>query len=123
MIRLLEAAQALPAYWHPRVVGRVNDHFVKVAKLKGSLAWHRHEHEDELFLVLRGRLRIEYEGEAAVELTAGDIHVVPKGVLHNPVCEDECLIALVEPVATKHTGDLETDRTVSIADQLGEPEE
>lgn len=104
-------------YWSPRVVAQVNDQYVKVAKLKGELVWHKHDDEDELFYVVQGSLKIEYEGEI-VSLNAGDFHVVPKGRMHNPVADEECWIVLIEPVATKHTGDVTTDRTKSIEDQL-----
>jgi len=117
-MNLRTEAERLEKYWTPRVVGRINDQFVKVAKLKGELAWHKHDDEDEMFLVLEGRLRIEYEDRAAVLLSEGEFHIVPKGVKHNPVCEEECLIALIEPATTRHTGDLVIDRTVSIEDQL-----
>ena len=79
-------------HWAPRVVGRVNDAYVKVAKVRGELMWHAHADEDELFLVVDGRLRIEYEGGRSVELGPGDFHVVPRGVMHNPVAEQECSI-------------------------------
>ena len=115
---LRELAESLDEYWSPRVVTEVNDQFVKVAKVKGELAWHKHDNEDEMFLILQGELRIEYE-DSVVTLGEGDAHVVPKGVLHNPVCEEECLIALVETKTTKHTGDLVTDKTVSIDRQIG----
>jgi mannose-6-phosphate isomerase-like protein (cupin superfamily) len=117
-MNLRTEAERLEKYWTPRVVGKINDQYVKVAKLKGELAWHKHESEDEMFLVLRGRLRIEYEGKPAVHLSEGEFHIVPKGVMHNPVCEEECLIALIEPVTTRHTGDLIMDRTVPIEAQL-----
>ena len=84
----------------------------------GQLAWHRHEDEDELFQVLRGRLRIQFEGGVETVLQAGEFCVVPRGVLHNPVADEECWIMLVETVTTKHTGDVETPRTKSIAQQL-----
>jgi len=115
---LLAAAEKLSEYWSPKVVAQVNDQYVKVAKLKGSFTWHSHADEDELFLVLRGNLRIEYEGRRAIELPAGSLHVVKRGVLHNPVAEEECLIALIETVSTKHTGDVETPLTRSLAEQL-----
>jgi mannose-6-phosphate isomerase-like protein (cupin superfamily) len=118
MVDLLAAAEGLQEYWSPKVVAQVNDQFVKVAKLRGTLAWHSHANEDELFYVLRGRLRIEYEGGHHVDLPAGALHVVPRGRLHNPVAEEECLIALVETVTTQHTGDVETPLTRSIAEQL-----
>ena len=117
-VDLLAAADALTDFWSPKVVAQVNDQFVKVAKLQGSLAWHSHADEDELFYVLRGRLRIEYEGGHHVDLPTGALHVVPRGCLHNPVAEEVCLIALVETVTTRHTGDIETPLTRTIAEQL-----
>ena len=117
-VDLLAAAQALTETWSPRVVARVNDQYVKVAKLLGQFTWHTHEAEDELFLVLRGHLRIEYRDRPAVELPAGSLHVVPRGVEHNPVAQAECLIALVETVTTLHTGRLQTPLTRSLAEQL-----
>lgn len=110
-------AATLVEFWSPRVIGEVNDTYVKVAKLMGSLAWHSHEDEDELFLVLKGRLRIELEG-GNVELGEGDMYVVPKGVRHNPVAEEECHIMLIERKSTQHTGDVITEKTRSLADQL-----
>ena len=115
---LRQEAARLDDYWSPRIVGQVNDQYVKVARLKGDLTWHKHDDEDELFLVLEGSLRIEYE-DHAVDLEEGDFHVVPRGVLHNPVCDRECLVALVETVTTQHTGDRMTARTRSIEEQLG----
>lgn len=118
-VKLEDALGQVTEHWSPRVVGRVNDQYVKVAKLLGQLAWHRHDDEDEMFQVLRGRLRIQLEDDAEVVLDAGDCYVVPKGVLHNPVAEQECWIMLIETVTTKHTGDVETPRTRSIQEQLG----
>ena len=117
-VNLLKELECVNDYWSPRVVGEVNDQYVKVAKLKGSLTWHKHDGEDELFYVLKGRLVIEYE-EGQVVLNEGDFHVVPKGTMHNPVAKDECWIALIESVTTKHTGDVVTDKTKSIEQQLG----
>ena len=105
-------------HWSPKVIGRVNDQYVKVAKVRGELAWHAHDAEDELFLVVRGQLRIEYE-DGAVVLNEGDFHVVPRGVRHNPVATEECWIVLVEPVTTRHTGDVVTPLTRTIEEQLG----
>jgi mannose-6-phosphate isomerase-like protein (cupin superfamily) len=115
---LRREAEALTDYWSPRVLGRVNDQYVKVAKLKGELVWHKHDEEDELFLILKGGLTIQYE-DGAVTLGEGEFHVVPKGVMHNPVAEEECWIALIETVSTKHTGDVVHERTRSIEEQLG----
>ena len=116
-MNLREEAAALAEYWSPKVLGRVNDQFIKVAKVKGDLAWHSHAAEDEMFLVLEGALTIEYE-DRTVNLGPGEFHIVPRGVMHNPVCEDECLIALIETVTTEHTGDVVTDKTRTIASQL-----
>jgi len=112
------ALDGLTEHWSPKVVGRVNDQYVKVAKLLGQLAWHKHDEEDELFQVIRGRLRIQFEGGAEAVLEAGEFCVVPHGVLHNPVADEECWIVLIETVTTKHTGDVETPLTRSIAQQL-----
>jgi mannose-6-phosphate isomerase-like protein (cupin superfamily) len=99
------------------VIGEVNDTYIKVAKLHGSLAWHSHEEEDELFLVLKGHLRIELEG-SIVELGEGEMYIVPKGVRHNPVAEEECQIMLIERKSTLHTGTVTTEKTRSLAEQL-----
>ena len=112
-------AAALTDYWSPRVVGEVDDSYIKVAKVRGSLCWHSHDDEDELFLILKGHLRIELEHAAAVELDEGEMFVVPKGVRHNPVAEQECLLMLIERKSTLHTGDVVTERTRSLAEQLG----
>lgn len=118
-INLQAVAAGLTALWSPQVVAKVNDQFVKVAKVRGDLAWHSHENEDELFLVLSGRLTLEFEDRPAVVLGPGEIHVVPKGVRHNPLADEECLIALVEPTGTRHTGEVVMSKTRSIAEQLG----
>ena len=112
-----DLAGSLTELWSPRVIAEVDDVYIKVAKVKGSLVWHSHEAEDELFLVLEGRLRIEME-DGAVELGAGDLFVVPKGVRHNPVAEEECLLLLVERKSTQHTGDTVTSKTRSVEEQL-----
>lgn len=113
----LQIATALTELWSPRVVAEVDDSYVKVAKIQGTLAWHSHENEDELFLVLKGHLRIEMEN-GNVELGESEMFVVPKGVRHNPVAEQECLVMLIEQKATRHTGDVVTERTRSLAEQL-----
>ena len=110
-------AESLTEHWSPRVVAELDDSYVKVAKLLGTLAWHSHDDEDELFFVLKGALRIEMES-GAVDLREGEAFVVPRGVRHNPIAEDECLVMLVERKTTLHTGAEVTDRTRSIEDQL-----
>ena len=117
-IDLLAAADALTDYWSPRIVAQVNDQYIKVARLRGSFVWHAHEDEDELFYVLRGHLRIAYQDRPAVELSEGSIHVVPRGVQHNPDPAEECWIVLIEPVTTRHTGATESPLSKTIAQQL-----
>ena len=112
-----DLAASLTELWSPRVIAEVDDAYIKVAKVKGSLVWHSHDEEDELFLVLEGRLRIELE-DGAVELGEGELFVVPKGVRHNPVAEEECLLLLVERKSTQHTGDTMTGKTRSVEEQL-----
>ncbi|MEO9080101.1 MAG: cupin domain-containing protein [Rhodanobacter sp.] len=112
-----QAASALTEYWSPRVIGELDESYLKVAKLLGRFGWHSHDDEDEMFLVLAGQLRIEMEA-GAVELAEGELFVVPKGVRHNPVAEAECLILLIERKSTLHTGSEVTERTRSIAQQL-----
>ena len=115
---IADALGLVTEHWTPRVVGRVNDQYVKVAKLLGELVWHAHDNEDELFLVVYGHLRIQLEGDREVELDAGQFFTVPKGVQHNPVAEREVGIVLIETVTTAHTGAVQTDRTVPIERQL-----
>jgi len=107
-------------HWTPRVVGRVNDQYVKVAKLLGELVWHAHDDEDEMFLVLSGNLRIQLEGQADVHLAPGEFFVVPRGVRHNPVAHEEVAIMLIETVTTAHTGDVVVEGTVPLEVQLGQ---
>lgn len=109
-------AASLTELWSPRVIGEVDDSFLKVAKVKGSLTWHSHENEDEVFLILDGTLKIEMEQET-VTLRSGEMYVVPKGVQHNPIAEQECLLMLIEKKSTLHTGDVVTDKTRPIDDQ------
>ena len=110
-------AAALTEHWSPRVIAEVDEAYVKVARVHGEFGWHAHTGEDELFLVLKGRLRIELE-DGAVELDEGELFVVPKGVRHNPVAAEECHVMLVERKSTLHTGEAVNERTRSIEDQL-----
>jgi mannose-6-phosphate isomerase-like protein (cupin superfamily) len=110
-------AAGLNEYWSPRVVAEIDDSFVKVAKVHGSLTWHSHDSEDELFYVLKGSLRIEMK-ERTVVLRHGDVFVVPKGARHNPIAEQECLIMPIERKTTLHTGNEVTYKTRSLAEQL-----
>jgi mannose-6-phosphate isomerase-like protein (cupin superfamily) len=110
-------AAALTELWSPRVTAEVDEHYVKVARLQGTLGWHSHEHEDELFLVVQGSLRIDLEARS-VTLAEGDLFVVPKSALHNPSAPDGCLVMLIENKSTRHTGDFVGKWTRSLEEQL-----
>jgi quercetin dioxygenase-like cupin family protein len=114
------ACSALPELWSPRVVGQVNDQYVKVVRVQGEFPWHAHTAEDEMFLVLRGELTIRREaadgGDVAVK--PGEFFIVPRGLRHATAAREETWIVLVEPVSTEHTGDEKTPMTRSIAEQL-----
>ena len=116
VINPCEMARSLKEFWSPRIVAEVNDSFVKIAKIKGEFPWHTHEHEDEMFMVLEGRLAIALEAEV-VELNSGQIFVVPKGARHQPVAEEECLIMLFEPKSTEHMGGIVHENTRTIEEQ------
>src|SRR5579862_6994622 len=119
-ISLELACSALSELWSPRVVGQVNNQYIKVAKVQGEFPWHSHEHEDEMFFVLRGLLtigRAEADG-GPVSLRPGEFFVVPCGIRHNTSATEETWIALIETVTTLHTGSEQTPMTRSIAEQL-----
>lgn len=102
--------------WSPKIVGELNGQFVKLAKVEGSFDWHAHEEEDELFLVVKGTLTIKMR-EGDVRLDEGEFFIVPRGVEHKPVAEQEAWILLFEPRDTAHTGNVENERTVAIENQ------
>jgi mannose-6-phosphate isomerase-like protein (cupin superfamily) len=99
-------------HWSPRIVGELNGQHVKLAKLQGEFVWHHHEHEDELFLVHRGVLRMEFRDHTVV-LGAGDFLIVPRGVEHRPVADEEVEVLLFEPAGTLNTGNVVNERTVA----------
>lgn len=117
--RLSDELDLVVEHWSPRVIGRVNDQYIKVAKLLGELVWHAHDDEDEMFLVVYGNLRIQREGLPEVRLGPGEFFVVARGVLHNPIAEQEVGLVLIETVTTAHTGAKQVAGTVSIERQLG----
>lgn len=116
-VNLDNALRVLEAFWSPRVVGRVNDQYVKVARLEGTLDWHTHRDEDEMFLVLSGALLIELD-DGGISIAPGEFYVVPRGTRHRPVAAEICEVMLIETITTLHTGDTVTSQTVSIAEQL-----
>lgn len=111
VVNLAERLDRIPDCWHPRIVGELNGQHVKLARLQGEFVWHRHAEADELFLVLRGTLRVELrDGDRIVG--PGEMLIVPRGVEHRPVAEDEVHVLLFEPVGTLNTGDAGDPRAV-----------
>ncbi len=118
-IKILERATALTAYFSPKVIGEVNDVYVKVAKIKGDeIPWHQHAGEDELFYIIDGKLLFEVEGQEAFTLEPGELFIVPRGVTHRVSSAEECCILLVENKTTAHLGNTESEITKSIEEQL-----
>ena len=115
--KLRDRFRELNEFWSPKVVGEVNDQYVKIAKLKGEFVWHEHKDEDELFYIIKGDLEIHLENEK-IHLEEGSFYVVPKGVSHKPVANNECWVMLIENKSTKHTGETKSKFTKSIEDQL-----
>ena len=114
MIEKIDLAGKLALFeerWSPRIVGEVNEMHVKLVKLEGEFVWHRHEQEDELFLVIAGRLTMRFRDGESV-LGPGEMIIVPKGVEHLPVAEAETHVLLFEPKTTLNTGDVRNERTV-----------
>lgn len=117
-VNLEQAFATFHDAWNPKITGAVNDAQVKLVKLRGAFHWHHHEDEDELFLVVAGRLRMGLR-DGAVDLVAGEFIVVPRGVEHCPeALTDECHVLLLEPSTTLNTGNVENERTVRTLDRL-----
>ena len=111
-ITLSEKLSLFSEYWSPKIVGEINDSHVKLVKLKGEFVWHHHENEDELFLVIKGKLLIKLrDGEVALE--EGEMVIIPRGVEHLPIAEEEVHVLLLEPKSTVNTGNAGGERTVA----------
>jgi mannose-6-phosphate isomerase-like protein (cupin superfamily) len=104
-VNLTEKFAAFSEHWRPKVVGQLNRQEVKIVKLQGEFIWHKHEAEDELFLVWRGRLRVEFR-DRTVELAPGEFLIVPRGVEHRTAADEEAEVILFEPAATRNTGNV-----------------
>jgi mannose-6-phosphate isomerase-like protein (cupin superfamily) len=105
-------------YWSPRIAGELNGQQVKLAKLKGEFVWHHHDGEDELFLVVKGRLVIKLRGQEDVVLEEGEFLIVPRGVEHQPAAEEEAHVLLFEPKGTLNTGNVRSGRTVEAPETI-----
>ena len=116
-INLLEKFGMFTDRWSPKVAGEVNDSSVKLVKLQGEFVWHRHEREDELFLVVKGTITIRFR-DGDVRLEENEFLIVPRGVEHMPVSEKEAWVLLFEPTTTLNTGDVENERTVAKLERI-----
>ena len=110
-VTVAEKLARITDVWHPRIVAELNGQHVKLVRIKGPFVWHHHEHEDELFFVVRGRMRLELQGQDPIELGPGELVVVPRGVEHRPVALDEAELMLFEPASTVNTGEVRDERT------------
>ena len=110
-VNLAEKFAKFQDYWNPRILGELNDCHVKAVKIKGEFVWHHHDHEDELFLVVQGTLRMRFRDRDEL-IREGEFIIVPRGIEHLPVADEEVHIILLEPKTTLNTGNIENERTV-----------
>jgi mannose-6-phosphate isomerase-like protein (cupin superfamily) len=111
VVNLIDKFGLFAEQWHPKIAGELNDSYVKLAKVQGEFVWHHHENEDELFFVVKGTLTIKLR-ERDLTIRAGEFVIIPKGMEHMPVAEEEVWIMLLEPKTTLNTGDVTNERTV-----------
>src|SRR5262249_54848856 len=116
-VNLREKLSRFGEHWSPKVVGELNGQQVKLVKFQGPFVWHHHENEDELFLVVKGRFRME-SGARHVWLEEGEFLIVPRGVEHRPVAEEEAHVLLFEPASTLNTGNVRNERTLDLLDRI-----
>tara|TARA_B100000900_G_scaffold340831_1_gene303747 strand:- start:374 stop:751 length:378 start_codon:yes stop_codon:yes gene_type:complete len=112
-INLGQKFEKFQDYWSPRVVDEMNDYQVKLAKILGEFVWHKHDTTDELFFVIEGEMKIVFK-DGAVELSKGEMYIVPKGVDHKPIAEKECHIMLIEPRGIVNTGEKNNELTAKL---------
>ncbi|MEZ5427576.1 MAG: cupin domain-containing protein [Pyrinomonadaceae bacterium] len=117
-VNLAEKLGLINEHWRPKVVGELNDQEVKLVKFRGEFPWHQHENEDEMFLALKGNFKLEFR-DRTVELAPGEFVIVPRGVEHRPVAEEEVEVLLFEPANLKNTGNIEDEKyTAPIGDKI-----
>ena len=117
VINIKEKLSMFSEYWNPKIVGELNDDKVQVAKLKGEFHWHHHENEEELFLVIKGKLLIHFR-DRTVEINEGEFVIIPKMVEHKPEASNEVHIILIEPKTTLNTGNKKTENTVEVQERI-----
>ena len=111
-VNLAQKFTLFQEHWQPKIAGELNGQYIKLVKVQGEFVWHRHENEDELFLVVKGKLLIKLR-DRDIHLEAGELVIIPRGVEHLPVAEEEVHILLLEPKSTLNTGDVRNERTVT----------
>lgn len=116
-VNINEKLNTFSEHWSPKIVGDINESYVKLVKLKGKFVWHMHENEDEMFLVIKGRLVIKLRTEDII-LNEGEFFIIPKATEHMPVAENEVHVMLLEPKTTLNTGNVKNERTVEILEKI-----
>lgn len=109
-VNIIDKLKLFSDHWNPRIVGELNGQQVKLAKLKGEFIWHKHDEEDEMFLVIKGKLKMEYR-DHSIWIEEGEFIIVPRGLEHRPVAEEEVSVMLFEPASTLNTGDQVSELT------------
>ncbi len=116
-VNLKQKLELFSDYWSPKIVGELNGQHVKLAKLKGEFVWHKHDDEDELFFVIKGSFKMEYRDKTVI-VNENEFLIVPRGVEHRPVAEEEVSIMLFEPATTLNTGNTESELTKHVLDRI-----
>ena len=116
-VNLAEKLSQFEEHWNPKIVGQINDAYVKVVKFKGEFVWHHHDLEDEMFLVIKGRFVMKLE-DRDIQVEQGEFIIIPKGVEHKPVADEEVEVLLIEPKTTLNTGNVRNERTREVLQQI-----
>ena len=117
VVNLAQKFSLFSDQWNPKIAGELNDFYVKLVKVQGEFVWHQHENEDELFLVVKGRLLIKLR-DRDLQLEEGEFAIIPKGVEHLPIAEEEAHVLLIEPKTTLNTGDVQNERTLADLERI-----
>jgi mannose-6-phosphate isomerase-like protein (cupin superfamily) len=115
-INLIRKFSTFDEQWSPKIIATANGQLIKLAKIEGEFVWHNHAHEDEVFFIVKGKLLLRFR-DKDIHLKEGELYIVPKGVDHLPIADQECWVMLIEPKGTKHTGDTNFDRSIEEEDQ------
>ena len=117
VINIKDKFKLFSEHWTPKKIGELNGQQILLAKIKGEFIWHAHEHEDELFMIIKGSLLLEFR-DKTVELNEGEIYIIPKGIEHKPIAKEEVHVLLFEPLEIKHTGNVMSDVTVETFESI-----